>query len=73
MTRTSGVKFERDSTGLKRYVRIDLKMHGKEIEPFLQKINSSSNSTFDNEWSDSLSPEQFKKIMHTRINEWREK
>ncbi|MDA3799607.1 MAG: hypothetical protein PF692_11065 [Kiritimatiellae bacterium] len=73
MTSTSGVKFEKDSTGVKRYVRIDLKMHGKEIEPFLQKLNKSNNSSFENEWSNSLSPEQFKKKMHSRIKEWKEK
>jgi|GEM_PF-3426228 hypothetical protein len=73
MENTSGIIFEKDSAGVKRYVRIDLKIHGKDIEPFLQKLDISNSSLFENEWSDSHSPEQFKKKMRSRINVWKEK
>ncbi|MBN2649445.1 MAG: hypothetical protein JXR50_06860 [Prolixibacteraceae bacterium] len=73
MRSPSGIKFERDRTGVKRYVRIDLKMHGKEIEPFLQRINKIENYSFENEWSNSLTPEEFKNKMHSRIKEWKAK
>jgi hypothetical protein len=73
MAQVAGIQFERDSKGVKRYVRIDLKKHGKEIEPFLKKLNINNDLQFEEEWLNSLSSEQFRKEMHTRISKWEEK
>jgi len=73
MAQLSGIKFERDKQGNNRYVRIDLRKYGKEIEPFLQKINLDSDTQFQHEWEQSLSPVEFKKQMHSRIKKWFDK
>ena len=73
MSQVTGIQFEKDKKGMKRYVRIDLKEHGKEIEPFLQKLNIKNDWQFEEEWQNSLSPEQFKKDMHSRIRKWNKK
>ncbi|MCF8359373.1 MAG: hypothetical protein K9H26_11475 [Prolixibacteraceae bacterium] len=73
MSQVSGIQFEKDKNGLKRFVRIDLKEHGKEIEPFLQKLNIKNDWQFEEEWQNSLTPEQFKKDMHSRIRKWNKK
>ena len=73
MAQVTGIKFEKDSRGVKRYVRIDLKKYGKEIEPFLKKMNINNDIHFEEEWSNSLSSEQFRKKIHSRIKKWEEK
>ena len=73
MAHVTGIQFERDSRGVKRYVRIDLKKHGKEIEPFLKKLNLNNDLQFEDDWFNSLSPEQFREKMHSRISKWEEK
>jgi hypothetical protein len=73
MAQGTGIEFEKDSRGVKRYVRIDLKKHGKEIEPFLKKLAINNDLQFEDEWSNSLATEQFRKKMHSRIKEWGKK
>ncbi len=73
MAKVTGIEFEKDNRGVKRYVRIDLKKHGKEIEPFLKKLAINNDFQFENEWSNSLTTEQFRKKMHSRIKKWGEK
>ncbi len=73
MAQVAGIQFERDSKGFKGYVRIDLKKYGKEIEPFLRKLNINNDLQFEEEWLNSLSSEQFRSEMHTRISKWEEK
>ena len=73
MAQVTGIQFERDSRGVKRYIRIDLKKYSKEIEPFLKKLNLNDDLPFENEWSNSLTTEQFRKKMHSRISKWEEK
>ena len=70
MPQVEGIKFERDNQGNNRYVRIDLRKYGKEIEPFLQKLNLSNNERFEHDWEQSLSPGEFKSQMHLRIKKW---
>jgi len=70
MPQVEGIKFERDNQGNNRYVRIDLRKYGKEIEPFLQKLNLSNNEQFEHDWEQSLSPGEFKSQMHLRIKKW---
>jgi len=73
MTQIAGISFETDNQGVKRYIRIDLKKYGKEIEPFLQKLNIENDEQFENDWGHSLTPDQFKSQMHSRIKNWFDK
>jgi len=73
MAQVAGISFETDSKGVKRYVRIDLKKYGKEIEPFLQKFKIDNDEQFENDWDQSLTPEQFKDQMHSRMKKWFDK
>ena len=73
MARVEGIRFEKDNQGVNRYIRIDLKKYGKDIEPFLQKLNIESDGQFDSDWKKSLSPDQFKGQMHLRIKKWFDK
>jgi hypothetical protein len=73
MTQVAGIRFETDSKGVKRYVRIDLRKYGKEIEPFLQKLNIKSDEQFEHDWEQSLTSNQFKSQMHSRIKKWFDK
>ena len=40
MARIAGIQFEKDARGNRRYVRIDLKKHGSDIAPFLEKVGA---------------------------------
>lgn len=73
MAHVEGIRFEKDNLGVNRYIRIDLKKYGKDIEPFLQKLNIESDEQFNNDWEKSLSPGQFKSQMHLRIKKWFDK
>jgi hypothetical protein len=73
MAQVAGISFEADSKGVKRYIRIDLKKYGKEIEPFLQKFKIENDEQFENDWDQSLTPDQFKNQMHSRIKKWFDK
>ena len=73
MTQVAGIRFETDSKGVKRYIRIDLKKYSKEIRPFLQKLNIESDEQFEHDWERSLTPSQFKSQMHIRIKKWFDK
>ena len=69
----TGIRFEKDNQGVKRYIRIDLKKYGKEIEPFLKKLNIGPDEQFEHDWEQSLTPGQFKSQMHLRITNWFDK
>jgi len=73
MANITGIRFERDNQGVKRYVRIDLKKYGKEIEPFLRKLNIEPEEQFEYDWEQSLTSIQFKSQMHLRIKKWFDK
>ncbi len=73
MTQASGISFETDSKGVKRYVRIDLNKYGKEIEPFLQKYHINNDEQFEKDWNQSLTPNQFKDQIHSRMKKWFDK
>ena len=73
MAHLAGIRFEKDNQGVKRYIRIDLKKYGKDIEPFLQKLNIESDEQFEHDWEQSLTPTQFKSQMHIRIKKWFDK
>ena len=73
MANIEGIRFEKDNQGVNRYIRIDLKKYSKEIEPFLKKLNIVPDKHFENDWEQSLTPEQFKSQMHLRIKKWFDK
>ena len=73
MAHLAGIRFEKDNQGVKRYIRIDLKKYGKEIEPFLKKLKIEPDEHFEQDWEQSLTPDQFKNQMHLRINKWFDK
>ncbi len=73
MAQASGINFETDSKGVKRYVRIDLNKYGKEIEPFLQKYHLNNDEQFEKDWNQSLTPDQFKDQIHSRMKKWFDK
>ncbi|HLN74921.1 MAG: hypothetical protein ACM3O8_15035 [Methylococcaceae bacterium] len=73
MGHVTGIRFEKDNHGVKRYIRIDLNKYGKEIEPFLKKLNIEIDEQFENDWEQSLTPNQFKSQMHSRIKNWFDK
>ena len=73
MKHTEGIRFENDDQGVKRSIRIDLKKYGKEIEPFLKKLNIEPDELFEQDWEQSLTPDQFKSQMHLRIKKWFDK
>ena len=73
MAHLAGIRFEKDNQGVKRYIRIDLKKYGKEIEPFLKKLKIEPDEHFENDWEQSLTPDQFKNQMHLRIKKWFDK
>ncbi len=70
MAQLSGIKFEKDSKGNNRYVRIDLRKYGNEIEPSSIKHSSDFDEQFEKDWENSLTPNQFKDQMHKRIKNW---
>ena len=73
MANVTGIRFEKDNQGVNRYIRIDLKKYGKEIEPFLKKLNIEPDEQFEHDWEQSLTPAQFKSQMHLRIKKWFDK
>jgi hypothetical protein len=71
---TTGIQFEKDTSGRNVFVRIDLKKYGKQIAPFLEEIGVSIDTKeFENDRQRGLTPEEFKKEMHKRIDAWQEK
>jgi hypothetical protein len=70
MARIAGIKFENDTKGKRRYVRIDLKKYGNEITPFLEKVGAVEEDDFEKRWANGVTPEEFKKEMHRRIDAW---
>jgi hypothetical protein len=70
MAQAAGISFETDSKGVKRFVRIDLNKYGKEIEPFLQKYHIDNDEQFEKDWDHSLTPDQFKDQIHSRMKKW---
>lgn len=73
MGHVTGIRFEKDNHGVKRYIRIDLKKYGKEIEPFLKKLNIEPDEQFEHDCEQSLTPDQFKSHVHLRIKKWFDK
>ena len=66
MPRIAGIQFEKDSKGNNRYIRIDLKKHRKELEPFLKTIGID-NDDFEKDWERGMTTEACKTVMYKRI------
>jgi hypothetical protein len=73
MARIAGIQFEKDSKGKRRYVRIDLKKHGNDIAPFLEKMGAIEEDEFERDWNSGLDINEAKTEMHKRINKWFQK
>lgn len=58
MARVAGIKFEKDTKGENRFVRIDLKKHGKEINPFLENIGAVETDDFEQLWANAITGEE---------------
>jgi hypothetical protein len=67
MARVAGIKFEKDTKGANRYVRIDLKKYGKEINPFLETIGAVEPDEFEKEWANAISIEEARRHTHEAI------
>jgi hypothetical protein len=67
MARVAGIKFEKDTKGENRYVRIDLKKYGKEINPFLENIGAVEHDEFDELWANAISIEEARRRTHEAI------
>jgi len=67
MARIAGIKFEKDTKGENRFVRIDLKKYGKEINPFLENIGAVEPDDFEQLWTNGISIEEARKETHEMI------
>ena len=68
MARIAGIQFEKDARGKRRYVRIDLKKHGSDIAPFLEKMGAMEGDEFEREWKNSVSGDHVRKELNTHID-----
>jgi len=59
MARIAGIKFEKDTKGNNRYVRIDLKKFSSDITPFLEKVGAIEQDDFERRWAEALTPDEF--------------
>jgi hypothetical protein len=57
-TVVQGVTFEKDTTGIDRYIRIDVLQHAEALRPFMQKLGIIP--PFE-DWEQGLTSEQFLK------------
>jgi hypothetical protein len=67
MARIAGIQFEKDARGKRRYVRIDLKKHGNDIAPFLEKMGAMEEDEFEREWKNSITGNVLMQRLRPRI------
>ena len=67
MARVAGIKFEKNDKGDNRFVRIDLKKYGTDIQPFLEKVGAIEHDDFEEQWTNALTIEEANKISHDFI------
>jgi hypothetical protein len=68
MAQVAGVKIENDTKGNPRYARIDLRKHGKELEPFLSSIGAINDDDDDDDECISIEEFKTKMINYIRAN-----
>lgn len=68
MARIAGIKFENDTKGKRRYVRIDLKKHSANIAPFLEKVGAVEPDDFERQWANAITGEELKQGLHQFID-----
>ena len=56
MNEVQGITFEKDVTGVNRYMRIDMQQHAKILLPFMQTLGIIPSLEG---WEDSLTSEEF--------------
>lgn len=64
MARLAGIQVEKDTKGRPAYIRINLRKHGKEIEPFLQKIGVIEQ---DQDWEQGITGDELLARLRPRI------
>jgi hypothetical protein len=63
MTQIEGIFIERNTQGIPRFVRIDLKKYGKRLMPFFKEIGVDKElSTYEKDDDSFFTPEMFAKI-----------
>jgi len=68
MARIAGIKFEKDTKGNNRYVRIDLKKFSSDITPFLEKVGAIEQDDFERRWAEGMTIEEAKEQMRQFID-----
>jgi hypothetical protein len=58
MNTIQGVTFEKDTSGVNRYIRIDMMQHAEALRPFMQSLGIIS---FFEGWEEGLTSEEFLK------------
>ncbi len=60
MTTIQGIKFENDASGKPISITVSLEKYGLQLEPFLRQIGIlEQKDSFDVEWEDSITSEEF--------------
>ena len=75
MDTIQGIQFENDANGIRQYIKIDLEKYGNQLKPFLKKIGIvDAKDTFDLEWENAVSSEDFLKKVIENIKKlpWKE-
>ena len=75
MDTIQGIQFENDANGNRQYIKIDLEKYGNQLKPFLKKIGIvDAKDTFDLEWENAVSSEDFLKKVIENIKKlpWKE-
>lgn len=59
MKNTIGVKFSNDASGKIKSVTIDLLKHGKDLQPFFEKVGAISNEDdFEKKWAEGITGDE---------------
>jgi len=56
MKAVQGITFEKDTTGVNRYMRIDMQQHAEALQPFMQMLGLIS---FPEGWEEGLTSDEF--------------
>ena len=69
MNTVKGISFEKDASGVNRYMRIDMQQHEKIVRPLMQQLGIAD----DDEMLGSLTSEEFlseaKKLLQKKFND----
>jgi len=70
MNLVQGITFEKDITGINRYIRVDMQQHAEALQPFLQTLGIVP---FFERWEEGLNSEEFllasKQMLQKKFND----